>query len=229
MKILAIDTSSEACSAALLIDGDVNQHFEVAPREHSKLILPMIESLLNEAGITLRQLDSLAFGRGPGSFTGIRVATGVIQGIALGAGLPVVPVSTLAAMAQGRHREHGDTKILTALDARMDEVYWCQYRISEQGLAEAMTDEVVCAPGQVSIPLDQQWVAIGSGWNTYSEQLIPLLDKHVELIEPDRYPQSHDIAVLAVEGFEKGEAVPAEQALPVYLRDQVAWKKKGSG
>jgi tRNA threonylcarbamoyladenosine biosynthesis protein TsaB len=186
-----------------------------------------MDSLLQEAGIGLKQLDCLAFGRGPGSFTGIRVATGVVQGVSLGADLPVVPVSTLAAMAQGRHREHGDTQILTALDARMDEVYWCQYKISEQGVAHAMTDEIVCPPGEVSIPVDEHWVAIGSGWNTYGDQLIPLLRKQLDLIEPDRLPRSYDIAMLAAESFEKGEAVPAEQALPVYLRDQVAWKKQG--
>ena len=124
MKILALDTSTEACSAALLIDTEIHQRYEVAPREHGALILPMIETLLSEAGCAPTQLDALAFGRGPGAFVGVRIATGVAQGIAFAADLPVIPVSSLAAMAQSV--EHGN--VYSAIDARMNEVYWGAYR-----------------------------------------------------------------------------------------------------
>ena len=124
VKLLAIDTAESACSAALLVDGAVLSRMEQAVRGHSERILPMMQSLLSEAGYSLNDLDALAFGRGPGSFTGLRIAAGVIQGSALGAGLPVVPVSTLQTLAQGAFRMHGARQVLSALDARMAEVYW---------------------------------------------------------------------------------------------------------
>ena len=139
MKILALDTSTEACSAALLIDSQISQRYEVAPREHGALILPMIERLLVDAGVVLSQLDALAFGRGPGAFVGVRIATGVAQGIAFAADLPVVPVSSLAALAQSV--EHAN--VYSAIDARMDEVYWAAYRKNNEGVVELLGEETV--------------------------------------------------------------------------------------
>ena len=143
MKILAVETATEACSAALSVEGEIIERYTVSPREHSLLILPMLESLLAEAGLVLNQLDALAFGRGPGSFTGVRIAAGVIQGVAFGADLPVAPVSTLAAMAQDIFAKSRETAVFTALDARMGEVYWGVYQKSEDGYATLWGEEAV--------------------------------------------------------------------------------------
>ncbi len=228
MKLLAIDTSTEACSAALWLEGEVHQHYQIAPREHGQLILPMIESLLADAGLTLAQMDTLAFGRGPGGFTGVRIANGVIQGLAFGADLPVVPVSSLAALAQGAHTDMNATHILAAIDARMGEVYWGVYHSPENGLVVQIEQEIVCLPQQVPLPnagLNHHWVGAGSGWLTYAQPLQARLGNKVSSWDGHRYPQARHIAQLGADAFQRGLAVSAEHALPVYLRDEVAWKK----
>ena len=160
MKILAIETATEGCSAALLINGEVIDRFQVAPREHGNLILPMVDELLNEAGMTLQQLDALAFGRGPGSFTGVRMATGVIQGLAFAAELPIAPVSTLTALAyQAGPPVEGQT-VYAALDARMGEVYWCEYERID-GQLKAVSNESVIAPAAFSVTQGKQAIGIG--------------------------------------------------------------------
>ena len=133
MRILAIDTATEACSAALWNDGAQSAHFEICPREHTQRILPLVQEVLTESGTTLSELDALAFGRGPGSFTGVRIGIGIAQGLALGAELPMIGVSTLATMAQGAWRKTGATRVLAAIDARMGEVYWAEYQRDEAG------------------------------------------------------------------------------------------------
>ena len=225
MKILAIDTATEACSAALYLDGDISQQYRLAPREHSHIILPMIEQLLTEAAIDGRQLDAVAFGRGPGSFMGVRIAAGVTQGIAFAWGLPVVPVSTLAAIAQTAHAESGATDVLTAIDARMNEVYWAAYRLAENGCMQLLGDESVCAPEQVSAPSGQGWTGAGTGWAAYADILQTALGE----AEPgaqldDCLPSASAIATLAATEFAAGRHVSASQAVPVYLRDNVAKK-----
>ncbi len=225
MKILAVDTSTEACSAALLLDGETREHYRIAPREHATLILPMVESLLAEAGLALVQLDALAFGRGPGSFTGVRIGTGVIQGLAFGADLPVVPVSSLVAIAQGTYRERDAERVLVAIDARIQEVYWGACQRSGVGVMELMGVERVCRPAEVPVPEVSGWFGAGTGWGTYPEELHARLGGVVSGFEAERFPHAQDVAVLGVEWFGRGLAVPAEQALPVYLRDDVAWKK----
>lgn len=227
MKLLALDTSTEACSAALYLDGAISQRLRVAPREHASLILPMLEDLLAEAGVSVRQLDALAFGRGPGSFTGVRIGTGVAQGIAFAADLPVVPVSSLAAIAQGMARDHGASAVLSAIDARMSEVYWGVYQAGEDGIMQATQDESVCAPASVPLPEAGTWQAAGTGWDSYGEVMGEAAARRgIELgaIEGARLPSSGDIAILAAHAFRQGEYVDAAHALPVYLRDEVAWK-----
>lgn len=162
MRVLAIETATEACSAALYISGEIRLRYQVEPRRHSELILPMMDALLAEAEIALSALDALAFGCGPGSFTGVRIATGVVQGAAFGADLPVVPVSTLAALAQRRYREQGEKHLLPAYDARMDELYWGCYRIGDDGLAHPLNDDLLlrlirstCRPGRAGWELVQ--------------------------------------------------------------------------
>lgn len=224
MRILAIDTSGEACSAALYLDGELSDRFVVQPRGHSELILGMMQALLAEAELPLGGLDALAYGRGPGSFTGVRIAAGVIQGIAYGAELPVVPVSTLAALAQRHHRESGAKRVLPAFDARMHEVYWAAYTLGADGLMQLAGRESVSAPEQVELPPGNGWQGVGSGWLSYGDELRQRLGEAVEAVHARQLCHALDIAQLAVKGLTVGAAVSAEHALPVYLRNKVASK-----
>ncbi len=226
MKLLAVETSTEACSAALFIDGEVAERYELAPKEHTQLILPMIDSLMADAGLKPQQLDALAFSRGPGSFTGVRIATGVIQGIALGADLPVVPVSTLAAIAQDFFDHNDDNVAFVAMDARMGEIFWGVYRRDAQGYAELIGDEAVTPADAVEVPdLAGVGVGVGSGWGVYNQELTARLAGRVSHYKADMLPRAGAIARLGARGFEQGLAVVVEQAMPVYLRDKVAKKE----
>jgi tRNA threonylcarbamoyladenosine biosynthesis protein TsaB len=226
VKLLALDTSTEACSAALVVGGEVCERYRLAPREHTRLILPMIDELLSEAGLHVSALDGVAFGRGPGAFTGLRIAAGVVQGIAFGAELPVAPVSSLAALAQGVYREAGATRVLAAIDARIQEVYWGAYLFDERGVARLMGDEVVCAPHRVPLPEGRGWQGVGSGWGAYLSELRQHMAGGVSAWEAQRYPRARDVALLGLAALERGEGVSAEQALPVYLRNEVAVKQR---
>jgi len=221
MRLLAIETSGESCSAALLCGSDLTQTLERAPRRHGELILDMMARLLAEAGLTLSDLDALAFGRGPGSFTGVRIACAVVQGAAFGAGLPVIGVSTLAALAQGHHRETGHGRILSALDARMGEVYWGCHRVTGAGLAELVGEERVAAPSEVPMPQDGGWHGVGSGFAAYESELRGALGTALAGLDPTRACEARDVAALAASAWARGEALPPELALPVYLRDRV--------
>ena len=223
MKLLALDTATEACSAAIYIDGEITQNYQLAPKEHTRLILAMIEGLLVDAGISIKQLDALAFGRGPGSFTGVRISTGVVQGMAYGADLPVVPVSTLASIAQSVHDDHQAEFVLTAIDARMDAVYWGEYQL-ESGLMRLRGEEQVVAPEQVPVPTQQAWVGAGSGWAAYAESLKRRIEQPMPSVFDAYYPQSASIARLAAHDYANGNYVTAAQAVPVYLRNKVAKK-----
>lgn len=225
MKILALETATEACSAALYVNGEVSERYALAPREHNRLILPMIESLLAEAGTTLGSLDALAFGRGPGSFTGVRIAAGVVQGLAFGAGLPVAPVSTLAALAQEAFAETPQSHAFPCIDARMGEVYWAVYRRDGEDCASLVGAEAVAAAERVMFPEDACGFGIGSGWGTYQDILrAGLGEGRVAGILNGRFPRASWIARLAVRIVVQGGCVCAEDAQPVYLRDKVANK-----
>ena len=217
MKLLALDTATEACSAAVWMDGAVLERYEWVPRRHATLILPMIESVLAEAGSSVMQLDAIAVGRGPGAFTGLRIAVGIAQGIAFAADLPVVPVSTLAALALGAGRATSQARIAPALDARMGEVYWGIYAVGGED-AEPLDEERCCAPGAVTAP-PGAWFGAGSGWAAHAEALMQRLT--VSGWQGDCYPRASDVARLAAAPSRRGEWVAAEQALPVYLRDRV--------
>ncbi len=223
MKILAIETATDACSAALSIEGEVQEDFRLAPREHAALLLPMVDSLLAAAGLSMTRLDAVAFGRGPGSFTGLRIAAGMAQGLAFGAGLPVVPVSTLAALAQGTLREHGAQQVLVALDARMQEVYWAVYQARGE-LVVLQGDETVCAPAAVPLPAGGDWTGAGSGWSSYEAELMSVAAAVTVRAVPEQRPHARDIAALAAPHVASGDTLAPEQALPVYLRDKVASK-----
>lgn len=223
MRLLALDTSAEACSVALAVEQRVLARFELAPQRHTERILPLIDALLAEAGIGVRQLDALAFGRGPGSFTGLRIAAGVAQGIALAADLPVLGISTLAALAQRCFLERGERRVLTAFDARMGEVYWAGYQIDDRGLAQLLLPEAVSAPERVTLPPGTNWFGAGSGWGRYASvlrQRIPVTDLDAGLM-----CRAEEMLPLAASDLAAGKAVSAELALPVYLRDRVAWAR----
>ena len=223
MKILAVETSTDACSAALSIDGVITERFELTPKEHTKLILPMIDSLMAEAGLRPQQLDALAFSCGPGSFTGVRIATGVIQGIAFGADLPVVPVSTLAAVAQDYfdHSHTTENIAFTAMDARIGEIFWGIYQKDDAGLAQLIGKEAVTSATEIDFP-DVNGVGVGSGWGVYAAELNTRLGSRALSYEVEHYPRASGIVRLGLRDLNKGLAVPVEQAMPVYLRDKVA-------
>ena len=225
MKILAIETATEACSAALLVDNVVISRFQVAPREHGNLILPMVDELLTEAGLALTELDALAFGRGPGSFTGVRMATGVIQGLAYAAQLPVAAVSTLHALASQADLTDEIKTIFVALDARMGEVYWAEYAVVDNKLL-LIGNEQVIAPDKITSKSDNKALAIGHGWSVYKDILLQQVNGCVEVVCADKLPNAKEVAYLAKRMVEKGQLVTAENALPVYLRDNVAKKKQ---
>ncbi len=226
MKILAIDTATEACSAALSIDGETASRFEVAPRRHTELLLPMVDELLTEAGMALSALDAIAFGRGPGSFTGVRIATATAQGIAYSADLLVAPVSTLAAIAQAAMDRRNALAVACAVDARMGEVYWATFRRGADGLAVLEGEERVLPPSDAPL-LDEgiSWHGAGSGWEVYHEALIERLGATPATLDAKALPHAATIARLAAAAVERGETVPPAEALPVYLRNRVTHQR----
>ncbi len=221
MRLLALETATEGCSVALWLDGELLERFEVAPRGHAERVLPWAEALLAEAGLAVRALDAVAFGRGPGAFTGLRIACGVAQGIALGAGLPVVPVSTLAALAQGAAGP-ARPRILAALDARMGEVYWGGYVLGEEGLVRPAGEEALLPPERVPRPQGEAWWGAGPGWAAHGEALRRRLGGQLAGASPELLPRAGAVARLAAAALARGEALPPEQAQPAYLRQQVA-------
>ncbi len=222
MKILAIDTATEACSAALDINDSCSQRFEVAPRQHTALILPMVDELLSEAGIQINELDAIAFGQGPGAFTGVRIAIGVVQGLAFAHDLPVIPISTLAALAQ--HFAKDQNCVATAIDARMQEIYWGLYKKDDSGLMRLIIEESVCDPSEAIIPAEGDWFGAGSGWKTYSEELQTRLSNKFLGFNGDILPTAEDIMTLAKADLRADKAISVEQAMPTYLRNKVAIK-----
>lgn len=222
MNLLALDTATEACSAALSIDGEIIQRYQIAPRKHSSLLLPMVDDLINEAGISKADLNVIAFGRGPGSFMGVRIATGVAQGIAYALALPVVPVSTLSAIAKVCFNESGATRVACAIDARMEEVYWGCFQIADDGLPVLIEEEKVLPPQQIVLPKGSQWVGAGTGWASYQQAMKQKAGESLLSIQGDKLPSASAIAEIALDMAKKGQTVSAEMALPVYLRNKVA-------
>ena len=220
--LLALDTATEACSVALLHQGRTTSLYEVIPRLHAQRLLPMIQQLMAEAGLPLSAVDALVFGRGPGAFTGVRIATGVVQGLAFGLDRPVLPISNLAALAQRAFREQGATQVAAAIDARMDEVYWGCYQ-AEQGVMRLAGLEAVLSPEQVSLPRGAfgEWFGAGTGWGYANRLPIQTVGCDAQLL-----PHAEDLLSLALPAWQRGEAMIADEAQPVYLRDKVATPKK---
>lgn len=227
MKLLALDTSSEGCSAALLLDGNVTERFELAPRGHTRLLMPMVREILAEQGLVPAQLDALAFACGPGSFTGLRIATGVVQGLAYGLDVPVVPVSSLAAVAAdaiARFPLSEGDGIAVAFDARMGEVYWACY-VCRAGQPELVGDEQVCVPESVALASGiSGWFGVGQGWEL-GDSFPTTVTGAMTKIDASLVPRASRVAELAALAFNAGAGVSAAKAQPVYIRDEVAWKK----
>ena len=216
MRLLAFETATEACSVALWLDGAVIERFEVAPRRHAELALPWAEALLAEAGVAKAQLDAIAVGRGPGAFTGVRLAIAIAQGIALALDRPVVPVSTLAALALPAPGE----RVLAAIDARMGEVYLGAFaRDGERMLP--VQDEQVVAPGAAVVPAGP-WQGVGTGFAAADGALGLHLADRLARVDAAGLPHAADVARLGAAGFAHGEAVAPERLEPAYLRNAVA-------
>jgi tRNA threonylcarbamoyladenosine biosynthesis protein TsaB len=224
MRLLAIDTASHICSVALLTDQQLLLDEIDLPQGHSDQLLEMADALLKRANLTPADLTGVAFGRGPGSFTGLRIAAGVAQGIAYGSGTTVAPISNLAALALRAIHEYGARQILPAFDARMGEVYWGGYRQGDDNEVQPHLKEAVCAPQLVEVPQGDGWIGVGEGWQAYPEQLSTRCGKALQAIHPALTGSAREIALLGAAIIAKGQGLPPQQATPVYLRNQVARK-----
>ena len=222
MKILAIDTATEACSVSLLVDGSCQEIFEIIPRQHTERVLPMVNELLKEADLSLSQLNAIAFNSGPGSFTGVRVGTSVAQGLAFSNDLPVIAVSSLAALAQLAFREENKDNVLSAIDARMSEMYWGCYQL-DNDIMRLIGNEKVSPVNKVEAK--GKWHCQGSGWDTFQTELSQSNQVNITSFSLERFPHAQDIAVLAAELYQQGKILNAEEAIPSYIRDEVTWKK----
>lgn len=226
-NLLVIDTATEACSVALLLDGVTYTQSKVAPREHGELILPMVDQVLSDADVTLQQLDAIVYGQGPGAFTGLRICISVVQGLAFGADLPVIGVSSLQAMAQAAYETLGTEHVLSAIDARMGEVYWGEYSVNANGVMHLVGAEKVCAPNLVTVSSADSskiYSAVGTGWKTYAKKLADTLNLPTVIHKEPLYPSAEAMLPMALELYNQGNTFSAEQAVPVYLRDNVAKK-----
>jgi tRNA threonylcarbamoyladenosine biosynthesis protein TsaB len=223
VKLLGIETSSTVGSLAVAVDGELVTRSIATPREQTDRLLELIAEVLAESGVKLDELDGIAFGRGPGSFTGLRIAAAAAQGFALATGVPLLPVSSLAALAQGAWRTRGVERALACVDARMGEVYVGEFAIVG-GLAEPRRAEVVCTPEAVAPPAGVGWTALGDGFTAYAEALASVLAA-AERALPDLLPHAQDLLPAAAADLAAGRAPRVEAALPVYLRDEGAWHR----
>ncbi|GAB2565895.1 tRNA (adenosine(37)-N6)-threonylcarbamoyltransferase complex dimerization subunit type 1 TsaB [Dyella jejuensis] len=222
MNLLAIETATEACSVALVHGETVIARTELAPRRHAERVLPMADELLAEAGIGKHALDAIAVGRGPGAFTGVRLAVSLAQGMALALDLPVVTVSSLAALALEAPEGEDGAAILAVIDARMGEIYAASYRRDDNGGLVALDEERVGTADSLLLPPAHAWRVVGTGWTVYAEALRARLGAEPVSADGACFPQARHVATLAVAEFKAGRAHAPELALPVYLRDKVA-------
>lgn len=219
MKLLAFELSTEACSVAVHVDGQVRERFEIAPRRHAELALPWAEELLAEAGIARSQLDAIALGRGPGAFTGVRLAIALAQGVALALDRPLVPVSTLQALAMRAPADAGH--VLAAIDARMGEVYVARYQ-QVDGLPRLQDAERVCPPQAVVLPEGIRCAGVGTGFAAAEGAIVAQLGTALSSVDATSLPRASDVLAIALPMLARGEAIAPERVEPAYLRDNVA-------
>jgi tRNA threonylcarbamoyladenosine biosynthesis protein TsaB len=231
VNYLALDASTEACSVALRVNGKTFSRYALCPQSHSLHLLPMIDAVLNEAGIKLAELDGLIFGQGPGSFTGVRIGVGVAQGLAFSANLTVVGVSSLQAMAQLAYIKYGQKQVVAAIDARMSEVYNGYFILDKNNIMQAQQAEAVTPPEKLTEHLSSavtgSFYAVGTGWDAYSEKLgEQLFSLKINEGSPAvLFPTAEAMLSIGKVKLEQGQGVSAEDAQPVYVRDTVSWKK----
>jgi tRNA threonylcarbamoyladenosine biosynthesis protein TsaB len=221
MKILAVETSTEYCSVALWQDGVLSERCELVGQKHSEVLMAMLDGLLKDAGIKIKQVDGIAFGKGPGSFTGVRIACGVAQGLALGAAVNVVGVCTLEALA----RASGHDKVIAALDARMGELYLAAYE-KQNGAWLTLVEPCLCKAEEAPGVAGEGWFGAGSGFAVNDAALSKRFSKQLAGVDAQAMPRAGAVAQLAAGEFVKGHAVDAALALPFYLRDKVALKTR---
>jgi tRNA threonylcarbamoyladenosine biosynthesis protein TsaB len=219
MNLLAIETATESVSVALAVSGEILERYQHAPRQHAELLLPWVESVLAEAGIGHSSIDAIAFSRGPGSFTSLRIGIGVVQGLAWASDCPVVPVSSLAAVAQ-TVVNIGINSALVAIDARMTEVFTGMFEVNENGVMVSTGEERVCSPEDVQLPAGSGTYGVGIGFARYPA--LGVLAGQLAGVRADAWPKASAVLQLAQEWLATNEALPAEKAQPVYLRDNVA-------
>ncbi len=219
MRILSLDTSTEYCSVALWQDGAVVERSELAGQKHSELLIEMLDALLRGAGLKLAQLDGIAFGKGPGSFTGVRIACGASQGLALGANLPVVGICTLQALAESS----GKPRVIAALDARIGEIYHAAYQRHDD-VWVTVSEPCLCKPEASPQLGESDWIGVGSGFAMYGALLNERYAGQLTAIDATAVPRAAAVAALAAAEFASGRGVDAAEALPLYLRDKVALK-----
>lgn len=227
MNLLAIDTVTEMASIALLSSGDVLIDEARVPQQHTKVILPMIQKQMATAGLSFAKLDAIAFSRGPGSFTGLRICASITQGLAIAHDLPVIPVSSLQILAQGAYRENSSKlNVAACLDARRKEVYWGTYKLVTQAdgtsLMTLVGEEVVTAPGLVNTKSDGPWHGVGSGLKSYAAELAANPQVNLASMEPERFPLAQDALIYAKNAWGQKQFVDASLAIPTYLRDNIA-------
>ncbi|AFI45704.1 TPA: tRNA (adenosine(37)-N6)-threonylcarbamoyltransferase complex dimerization subunit type 1 TsaB [Pasteurella multocida] len=231
LTLLALDTSTEACSVALLYKGERTYLDELAQRTHTQRILPMIDEILCQSGLSLKQVDALAFGRGPGSFTGVRVGAGIAQGLALGADLPVIPISNLTMMAQAAYEQVGAEHVLAAIDARMNEVYFSQLIAqAKQVGTDTLIDWQVIGQEKVVNPeclitelagLTGDWTTVGTGWSAYPPLATLFAGQTTDIL----LPSAQYMLAPALLKWQQQQTINALAIEPVYLRNEVTWKK----
>lgn len=221
MKILAFDTSTEACSVGISVDGALLEHFSIPEQKQTQILLPIIEELLEQAGMKLSDLDVIAYGQGPGAFTGVRLAVSAAQGLGFSANVPVTGVSTLAVVAQHAYTKHQAQNVLIAMDARMSEVYFAAYTFNHEGQIEPQSEEQVVSLADVPMPLEGEWVAVGTGWDEYPDDKPADYSSRVTKTIGTLYPDPASLITLATAAVLNKHTLPAAQAVPVYLRNNV--------
>jgi len=221
VKILALETSTEFCSVALNLDGEVSGKEILAGRNHSEMILAMVQEMLAEAGLALQQIDGIAFGAGPGSFTGLRIACGVAQGLAFAADLPVAAIGTLEAVAQ----QIDQRKVIVALDARMSEIYHAAFEKITGQSWEMISPPALCPPQHAPLVSGNEWHGCGSGFDVYHDILTMQYRTNIRQIHSGLHPRAHEMAQLALPKFRDGAYTDAALAAPLYIRNKVALKE----
>ena len=219
MRVLALETSTEYCSVALWLDGVVVERCELVGQKHSELLIAMLDDLLQATGYKLQDMDGIAFGMGPGSFTGVRIACGAAQGLAFGASLPVAGICTLQALAEASGKE----KVIAALDARMGEIYHAAYEKRDDAWI-AVSEPRLCKPEEAPMVLGDDWFCAGSGFVTHGTALSERYAGQLQGTDETAVPQAAAIAALGAAQFAQGRGMDAAEALPLYLRDKVALK-----